>query len=267
MKISCFLIAVSCCGLQMLMADSGKAQGLNEVKVTLELNNESLKTAFSKIEKQTDYRFAYNKKQIDPYRGLIFPRMIIPLQKLLDILLDNTDLSYRLLRNKIIIFQKDKEETVSAGAGIIQPARVAIKGKITNEKGEPVAAASVLVVGQNNKGTAADPQGEFTITGLKAGKYTLRISGVGFETLTREVTITDDQMQEFSFQLKSINMALDQVIVTGYSRQSKRDVTGAASTVSADVIAQTPVTDVSTALQGRVAGVRWMTRADQAIPA
>ncbi len=43
--------------------------------------------------------------------------------------------------------------------------------------------------------------------------------------------------------------------MTGYSRQSKRDVTGSVSTVSADIIAHTPVTDVGTALEGRVAGV------------
>jgi TonB-linked SusC/RagA family outer membrane protein len=255
MKISCLLIAVSCSGLQMLMADSGKAQGLNEVKVNLELNNESLKSAFGKIEKQTDYRFAYNKKQVDQYRGISLRKDDYTLQKLLDILLDNTDLSYRLLRNKIIIFQKDKEEKAVDGAAIMQPADGGVRGKITNEQGEPIAAASVLVVGQNNKSTAADTQGAFTITGLKAGTYTLRISGVGFETITREVQISDDQMQELNFQLKAVNLALDQVIVTGYSRQSKRDVTGAASTVSADVIAHTPVTDITTALQGRVAGV------------
>ena len=51
------------------------------------------------------------------------------------------------------------------------------------------------------------------------------------------------------------NKALNDVIVTGYSKQSKRDVTGAVSTVSADIIAQTPVTDVGTAFEGRVAGV------------
>ncbi|HEY4154138.1 MAG TPA: SusC/RagA family TonB-linked outer membrane protein, partial [Puia sp.] len=255
MKISCLLIAVGCSGLQLLMANSGKAQGLNDVKVTLELNNEPLKAAFAKIEKQTDFRFAYNKRQVDQYERISVEKDDYPLQQLLNILLDKTDLSFRLIRNKIIIFQKDKAETAPAAVESSPTADGGIKGRITDEKGQAVAAASVVIVGQKNKGTAADPQGEFTITGIQPGKYTLRISGVGFETLNQEVTIADNQVQELTFQLKSNNNSLDQVIVTGYSRQSKRDVTGAASTVSADIISQTPVTDVTTALQGRVAGV------------
>jgi TonB-linked SusC/RagA family outer membrane protein len=254
MKISCFLIAFSCSGLQLLMADSGKAQGLNEVKVTLELNNEPLKTAFSKIEKQTDFRFAYNKKQIDNYQNITLAKDNYTLQKLLEILLGNTDLTYQLVRNKIIVFQKDKEMPVSVTAAITHEQDGSIKGKITNEKGEPVLGASVELVGQH-KGAAANNLGEFTIAALKPGKYTLHVSGIGFETIVQEVTISDNQVLELSFQLKSNNNALNEVIVTGYSRQSKRDVTGAASTISADVVEQTPVTSVESVLEGRVAGV------------
>ena len=60
---------------------------------------------------------------------------------------------------------------------------------------------------------------------------------------------------EVSFQLKPNNSALEEVVVTGYSKQSKRDVTGAVSTISADVVAQTPVSDIGSILQGHVAGV------------
>ncbi len=254
MKISGILVAICCGGLQMLMAGPGKAQGLNDVKITLELKNESLKSAFAKIEKQTDFRFAYNRKQVDHYRDINLPKDDYALQNLLDKLLDNTDLSYRLIRNKIIVFQKDKEGPVFAGTEIILPQDGSIKGKITNEKGEPVLGASVELVGQQ-KGAAADNLGEFTIAAIKPGKYTLRVSGIGFVTIVQQVTISDGQVLELSFQLKSNNNSLDQVIVTGYSRQSRRDVTGAASTISAEVVEQTPVTSVESVLQGRVAGV------------
>ncbi len=254
MRVSCFLVAISCSGLQMLMAGSGKAQGLNDVKVSLELNNESLKTAFNRIEKQTDFRFAYNKKEVDNYRNITLPKDNYTLQNLLEILLGNTYLSYRLVRNKIIIFQKEKEVAAAVTSQISAPDDGSIKGKITNEQDQPVVGASIELVGQN-KGSAADNLGNYTLPGIKPGKYTLRVSGIGFETIMQDITVTDNQVLEMNFQLKSNNSALDQVIVTGYSRQSKRDVTGAASTVSADLISQTPVTDVTTALQGRVAGV------------
>ncbi|MES1249555.1 MAG: TonB-dependent receptor plug domain-containing protein, partial [Chitinophaga rupis] len=56
-------------------------------------------------------------------------------------------------------------------------------------------------------------------------------------------------------QLRPGGNALNEVVVTGYSRQNKRDVTGAASTISAEVVSQSPVTDVTAILQGRAAGV------------
>jgi TonB-linked SusC/RagA family outer membrane protein len=255
MKISCFLIAICCSGMQMLMANSGKAQGLNEVKVMLELNNQPLKTAFVEIEKQTDFRFAYNKRQVDHYLNITLAKDNYTVQQLLELLLANTDLTYRLIKNKIIVFQKDKPDPVTVNTEIITQVEGGIKGRITNDNGEPVLGATVELLGQQ-KGSAADSVGGFVINGIKPGKYRLQVSGIGFVTVVRDVTINNNQVLELNFQLKSNNNnALDQVIVTGYSRQSKRDVTGAASTVSADIIAQTPVTDITTALQGRVAGV------------
>ncbi len=97
--------------------------------------------------------------------------------------------------------------------------------------------------------------GDFTLAGIKPGKYTLQVSAVGYQNIIRDITIADGQVIEMNFQLRAGGNALNEVIVTGYSRQSKRDVTGAASTVSADVIEQTPVTTGESVLEGRVAGV------------
>ena len=110
------------------------------------------------------------------------------------------------------------------------------------------------MIGQD-KGTAADTSGDFSLNGIKPGNYRLQISAIGFQTIVRDVTVGDNKSLDLSFKLKSNNSALDEVIVTGYSKQSKRDITGAVSTISANVVAQTPVTDVGSILQGRVAGV------------
>jgi TonB-linked SusC/RagA family outer membrane protein len=129
-----------------------------------------------------------------------------------------------------------------------------IKGKITNENGEPVGGASVYIV-ELKKGAAASSQGDFSLQGIAPGRYTVQVTAVGFQATTRSVTVGDHQVAELNFQLKAGGNPLEEVVVTGYSTQLKRNVTGAASTVSGETIAQTPVTDVSTALQGRAAGV------------
>lgn len=259
MRLSCLLLAIGCTGLQLLMANTGKGQGLNETRITLELKNGSLKTAFARIEKQTDFRFAYSKRQVENYKSINLARAEYTIQQALEALLANTRLSFKQVSNKIIIVEKDHVEEHEKSEARLALAPIpqtdgSIKGKITNEKGEPLFGASIQLTGVT-KGTAADNEGNFMITGIKAGTYKLRISAVGFENTVREVTIREGETTELNFQLRSVNLALDEVVVTGYSRQSKRDITGAASTVSAEVIGQTPVTDITTALQGRVAGV------------
>jgi len=256
MKVTSLICAVVCTGLQLVMANDVKSQNLDEVKVTLELKNESLKSAFRKIEQQTEFRFAYNKSQVDNYESISIQKAVYTVQQVLEVLLAKTKLGFKTIRNNIIIFSGDDNERDTSINKSTTPAFAdgTIKGKITNEKGEVVAGASVLLVGAD-KGTAANNAGEFILGGIKAGKYTLQVSAIGFQSISQTVTIKDGETLDLDFVLKDVNSALNEVVVTGYSRQSKRDVTGAVSTISADIVEKTPVADVASALQGRAAGV------------
>jgi TonB-linked SusC/RagA family outer membrane protein len=258
MKLTCLLVSMGFTGLQLLMANTGKSQELSDVRVSLELKNEPLRTAFTKIEQQSDFRFAYSRQQVDNYRSVSLSRGSYTVDKALGLLLANTHLLYRVVTNKIIIYRADDpaggKTAAEAQAQAAEQDGGTLKGKITNEKGEPVVGASILLSGAD-KGTSAGLTGEFQLVGIKPGKYVLQVSAVGYQNIVRNITVAEGQAQVMDFQLRSGGNALNEVVVTGYSRQSKRDVTGAASTVSADVIEQTPVTTVESALEGRVAGV------------
>lgn len=125
---------------------------------------------------------------------------------------------------------------------------IEIKGTITDDKNAPLSGASVILKG-SKLGTITDNNGNYFFSISKPG--TLVFSYAGY--VNKEIAVTSSETLNVS--LVTNNATLNDVIVTGYSRQSKRDVTGAASTVSADVITKTPVADVTTALQGRVSGV------------
>jgi len=258
MKLTCLLVAMGCTGMQLLMANTGKSQELNEVRVSLELKKEPLRSAFSRIEQQTDFRFAYNRQLIDNYRNVTLTRGDYTVENALELMLANTHLLYRQVSNKIIVYRADDSTAgrtpVEMKALVAEQTEGTLKGKVTNEKNEPVVGASVLLSGVD-KGTPSDVSGMYTLAGIKPGSYMLQVSAVGYVTVTRNITIADGQTLVVDVQLKVGNNSLNEVVVTGYSRQSKRDVTGAASTISADVIAQTPVMSVENVLQGRVAGV------------
>src|ERR1700761_7084764 len=102
MKLTCLLVAMGCTGMQLLLANSGKTQELSDVRVSLELRNEPLRTAFTRIEQQSAFRFAYNRKQVDNYPHVTLSRGNYTVEKALELLLANTQLIYRLGNNKIV---------------------------------------------------------------------------------------------------------------------------------------------------------------------
>ena len=125
-----------------------------------------------------------------------------------------------------------------------------ISGKITEAStGEPVIGANVQVK-EASVGTVSDIDGNFKLTVPENGK-TLVVSYLGF--LTRELPI---DKTSFEIALKENLSQLDELVVVGYGTMKKRDLTGAISSVSAKDIAAVPVTSVSEALTGKMAGVQ-----------
>lgn len=124
-----------------------------------------------------------------------------------------------------------------------------ISGVINDESGKPVAGASVKVV-QTKVGTTTNENGRFKLS-LPAGNATLEISYVGFETQRIKIT----NQAELGVVLKAASKAMDEVVVVGVQRQTKRNTIAAISGVSAKAIENIPSPSVDGLLQGRVAGL------------
>lgn len=88
---------------QVLMADPAKAQNLEKMELTLELNNEQLGTVFTRLGKMTNLQFAYNQRQINSYR-LTLPKGNYSVKDVMDRALKNTPFSYKQLNRSIVIF-------------------------------------------------------------------------------------------------------------------------------------------------------------------
>lgn len=102
-----------------------------------------------------------------------------------------------------------------------QTAEGALKGRVTNSAHEGIPGITVLPEGYTDKGTITNHDGIFLIEGLKAGTYTLLISGVGFEAISKKVQTGSgkNEFPEFELQEKIIEMA--EVEVTGESVASR----------------------------------------------
>ena len=123
-----------------------------------------------------------------------------------------------------------------------------IKGKILDEFGEPLPEAAIQLKGSTN-GVSSNFDGEFSI-GAKLGD-TLQISFVGYET--KEVIIDSEFL---TISLYPLSDLLDEVLIIGYGKQTKKDLTGALTQLSVDDFKKGVNLSPDNLLQGKVAGVR-----------
>jgi len=121
-------------------------------------------------------------------------------------------------------------------------------GKVTGPDGKPVFGASVTVK-STNTATSTAQDGTFNIT-LPAGKKTLVISYVGFEV--SEVTVTGNNVD---VTMRTQTTTLNEVVVTGYSSQRKKDITGSVAVVNVNNLKSVPGGTIESLLQGQAAGV------------
>ena len=128
-------------------------------------------------------------------------------------------------------------------------APITVAGQITDEQGHSLPGATVLEKGTSN-GTVSDENGNFTLT--VDDDATLVVSYIGF----LDVEILVGGRSSISVILNESASALNEVVVTGYGRQVKRDITGAVATLSADQIKDIPATSFENAIQGQLAGVQ-----------
>lgn len=125
-----------------------------------------------------------------------------------------------------------------------------ITGKVTDKKGEDIIGASVLIKG-TSLGTITDINGNFTLSNV-SNSATLSISFIGYQT--QEVRV--GSQRNLIIKLEDDTQILEEVVVVGYGVQRKSDLTGAVASVKADdILANTPTTNIESALQGRLAGV------------
>ncbi len=135
-----------------------------------------------------------------------------------------------------------------SAAAKLQLANIKVTGKVTDTSGEALIGATIGL--KNGKSLAvADVNGNFTVTVPE--NAILVISYVGYQT--QEVAV--EGRTQISIVLKDEPGNLNEVVVTGYGTQHKKDLTGAVSIVSANDINGIAVGDASQILQGKAAGV------------
>ena len=139
---------------------------------------------------------------------------------------------------------------MTAMASVQQDQTIKVSGQVVDQEGEPLIGATIKLKNAQT-GVITDFDGNFTIDAPANG--TLVVSYVGYKD--REIAVRGRAIIE-KIQMESDAMMLEQVVVVGYGVQKKADLTGSVSIVNADELKRTSNSNISTMLEGKVAGVQ-----------
>jgi len=139
------------------------------------------------------------------------------------------------------------------GAGWSLSAQTTVKGIVTDESGEPLIGAGVMVEG-STLGTITGIDGDYVLT-VPSDAVNLVFSFIGLA----DQTVAINGQTEINVVLRSDQTFLDEVVVVGYATVKRRDLLGSVSSVGSDKLTEQPVTSVSQALSGKMAGVSVVT--------
>jgi TonB-linked SusC/RagA family outer membrane protein len=125
-----------------------------------------------------------------------------------------------------------------------------ITGKVTDEKGQPVANASVVVKG-TTAGVTTKADGTYSLNVPSTSKPILLISAVGYETY--EVKMGSET--SYSSQLKLAEQKLEEIVVVAYGTQKKGTITGSISKIDSSDLEKRQISNISQALAGAAPGI------------
>jgi len=221
------------------------AQGL-KTEITFGLNDQPLKTGLDTLEKISGFRLSYVLTQVTPYEHITVQKGTRTIEATIKLLLEKTKLTYELRDSYILIYEKGKpQKQAETGKDEV----IQVTGTVIDEGGYPMPGVNII-----NKraltGTVPDNDGNFKINALKGD--TLMFSYLGYKTV--EIKVSD--LQPLSIHLEEDFTAIEGVVINaGYYTVREHERTGSIAKVTAREIANQPVSNVLSAVQGRMAGV------------
>jgi TonB-linked SusC/RagA family outer membrane protein len=211
-----------------------EALAQDEERLTVNLKNASIKEIINEIKRVSNYDFVYSDADL-----AAFPRRDVAFHaETLDVILAGclreTGLAYTMNNHTIIL---------RAGDPRPQPARRVVSGTVTDASGEPLPGVSVTIKGTTT-GVATGTDGRYSIS-LPPGEITLRFSFIGMQP--REIPAGD--RATIDVRLEEDNLAIEDIVVTGYFERSKNTFTGAFTSVQREELRAFGNTNLLAALQ------------------
>ncbi|MFY0605421.1 MAG: carboxypeptidase-like regulatory domain-containing protein [Cyclobacteriaceae bacterium] len=201
-SIFCFI----CIGL------SAQAQSIDS-PISVDFKDLPLDIVLDSVMAKSGVNFSYNAEILPEGSLFTIKRTDIPTNKLLDILLVGTGLTYTLVSDQIII-RKIKQEAISSYSTKNLKLNAKVSGSVRSSvTKEPLHGVSVFING-TTKGTTSDQFGNYKLSGLKEGVHLLIFSYIGYETISHPIKIQNGEKLRVNSLMKEKVIELEDVEVT-----------------------------------------------------
>ncbi|WP_164974206.1 TonB-dependent receptor [Filimonas effusa] len=245
MKLSVFCLLVTCL--------SAHAEGHTQ-RISLSFENASVQQVFASIRMQSGYQFIYTSTVLDRSKQVNVHAKNVSLQEALGLCLKDQPLTYSIVQKTVVIKLKETPPAVTVNDVMLEatpppPPPVLVKGRVVNDKGDPLGGVSVTVKGKNT-GTTTAADGSFQLT-VPDESAVLVFTYIGF--LSQDIGVGKNR--NFSILLMQENKDLETIVVVGYGTQRQKDVTGAVAAVSSKDFNQGQILSPQQSIQGKLAGV------------
>lgn len=239
--LKCFTFLLCFSILQSFTISKGYSQ---TVRISLNVNNATVKSILSQIEQKSKYYFTYNVEEIDVDRKTSIQAENTDVTEILNTLFDGQNVKYSINERHITLYQV----SVSGIASISQPKKK-IEGVVKDTHDMPIIGASVMIKG-TSQGTVTNLDGLFTLD--VSSTDVLLVSYIGFNS--REIPV--GSRNNFNIILEEDTKVLDEVVVVGYGTMQRRAVTSSITSIKAsDMVQGLGGATVATALRGKIAGL------------
>lgn len=202
----------------------------------------SIQTVLSAIEGQSEFFFLYSSKMIDVNKIVNIETEDKIINDVLEELLANTGINYKIRDRQILLINNEAELSLGLQQNIVS-------GVVTDNSGSPLPGVNVVITG-TTFGIITDSNGRYRIE-IPEGARSLTFSFIGMTT--QEITI--GTLTQINVTLSEDSVGLEEVVVTGYSVQRKKDITGSVAVVDVKQLQATPASNFGQQLQGKAASV------------
>lgn len=217
-------------------------------RFSLRESKSKLTNLLHKVERQIPYRFVYNNTELkDVYVDKVDLKSV-SLKDGLDELINANGLEYTIVEDNILIRRSDRP-VKDLQREIAQ--QVVVKGRVSDQSGQPVEGVSVLVKDQAS--------GAIAVT-ASDGTYSIEVNQQDAVLLFKHISYVEKELKLQGQRVLNVvlqlgNGDIDEVVVVGYGTQRKANLTGAVATVSGEAFEDRPLANIGQGLQGQMPGL------------